>query len=193
MKTLLILYPGCIAYETSLAAELLNPHFPVQVATPDGAPHLASSGLSIAATLRIADADPAAYRVILVPGGDPESVLEDADLAALLARASESGAWIGAICAGPLLLSRPGLLRGKRFTHGYKTWHQEFLAPFWDGAHYVDEPVVRDGNVITAMAEGHVDFAIELLAALDLLDEPARERKRAFYKGVVQPASPPPD
>lgn len=191
-KTLLILYPGCIAYEVALAIEVLNEHFPVEVATPDGAPHAASSGLVIAADLSIGEAVPEAYRVVLIPGGDPESVLEDAGLSTLLQRASRANVLIGAICAGPLLLSKPGLLQGKRFTHGYKTWHQEFLAPFWEGATYVDETVVRDGNLITAMAEGHIDFAIELLAALELLDDAARERKHAFYKGVKQPASPQP-
>lgn len=186
MKSLLVLYPNCIAYETYLAIELLNEHFPVEVATPRGSDHVASSGIRIRADLGYADADAAGYRVVLVPGGDPESVLDDADLSKLLAGASDSGALVCAICAGPLLLARAGLLEGKRFTHGFKTFHQEFLAPFWEGATYVDELVVRDGNLITAMAEGHVDFAIEILAALDLLDEDTREQKRSFHKGVKQ-------
>ena len=185
-KTLLVLYPNCIAYETFLAIELLNEHFPVDVATPTGDDHAASCGMTIKADLSYADADVEAYRVVLIPGGDPESVLDNADLANLLAGARDAGALVGAICAGPLLLAKPGLLEKKRFTHGFKTLHQEFLAPFWEGATYVDELVVRDGNLITAMAEGHVDFAIEILAALDLFDEPWRELKREFYKGIKQ-------
>lgn len=190
MRTLLVLYPNCIAYETYLAIELLNEHCPVEVATPRGTDHEASSGIRIRADVSYADADVENYQVVLIPGGDPESVLDNDALSSLLAGASEAGALVCAICAGPLLLAKPGVLKGKRFTHGFKTLHQEFLAPFWEGATYVDELVVRDGNLITAMAEGHVDFAIEILTALDLLDEQSRELKREFYKGVKQ--DPPP-
>lgn len=190
-KTLLILYPGCIVYETALAAELLHPHLPVEVATPDGQPHAASCGLSIGADIRLADADPDGYRAIILPGGDVESVLESDELSALLRRALAGDAVIGAICAAPLLVARAGLLAGRRFTHGFKDWHTEFLAPYWEGADFVEELVVRDGNLITAMAEGHVDFAVELLAALDLVDEATRERRRRFYKGEIMPSSSP--
>lgn len=41
-------------------------------------------------------------------------------------------------------------------------------------------------------AEGHVDFAVEILAALELIDEETRERRRRFYKGEIMPALPQP-
>lgn len=185
-RTILILYPGCISFETALAAELLHEHYPVVVATPDGRAHLASNGTRISADRRFDEVDPDASRVVVVPGGDCEAVLEDEPLCALLRGAHQAGALIGAICAGPLLVARAGLLRGRRFTHGFKNWHTDFLAPFWEGSTFVDALVVRDGNIVTAMAEGHVDFAIELLAALELGDEAGRERRRGFYKGIVQ-------
>src|SRR5206468_3943199 len=50
-KTLVVLYPGCISYEVQLAAELLHPHMPVEVATPDGADHAGSNGMRVRADM----------------------------------------------------------------------------------------------------------------------------------------------
>lgn len=43
MKTMALLYPGCIEFEIQLACEILNRKSPVNVVTPDGssAIHLA--------------------------------------------------------------------------------------------------------------------------------------------------------
>ncbi len=191
-RTLLLLYPGCIAYETMLAAELLHEHAPIEVATPDGMAHIATSGLRIAAALAWSDIDPGRYRAVLLPGGDVKVAFEDETLHASLRALHDAGAFVAAMCAAPLVLSAAGLLDGRRFTHGFKTWHRDFLAPHWEKGTLVEDLCVRDGQIITAMAEGHVDFAIELLAALDLYDEARREKKRAFYKGVVQEAEPEP-
>ena len=137
-RTLLVLFPGCILFETALATELLHPHLPVEVATPDGEAHASSSGLTIAADHALADVDPARYRAVLIPGGDVESVLENDALSELLRRALDGGAVVGAICAGPLLVARAGLLAGRRFIHGFKDWHTDFLAPSWEGAELGD-------------------------------------------------------
>jgi putative intracellular protease/amidase len=184
MQALVVLYPNCVLFEVTLASELLREHMPVVVTTPDGEDHVASNGMRIRADAAYAAVKPEEFGVVLVPGGDPESVLENASLRGLLRGAEASGALLGAICAGPLLVAKAGLLEGKRFTHGYKDLHREFLAPFWKGASFQDLLVVRDGRLVTAMAEGHVDFAIELLAALGLADEATRERRRKFYKGI---------
>jgi putative intracellular protease/amidase len=178
---LVFLYPGCVAYEVMLAAELLARRMPVRVATPAGE-EVRSAGIRFAGDLAYRDVQADQVRVALVPGGDCEAVLEDGALHDALRELHRSGALIGAICAGPLLLARAGLLEGKRFTHGFKDLHQDFLAPFWRGAHFTDRLVERDGNLLTAKYEGHIDFAIELCLATGE-DPAAAERWRQTYRG----------
>jgi putative intracellular protease/amidase len=184
-STLLLLYPGCVAYEVMLAAELLNARLPVRVASPAGE-DVTSAGIRFRADLAYADLRPEEVAVTLVPGGDCEAVLEDPVLHGALRELDRRGSFIGAICAGPLLLARAGLLEGKRFTHGFKDLHQDFLARFWQGADFTDRLVERDGNIVTAKYEGHIDFAVELCLASGE-DPAAAERWRQTYRGAVLP------
>src|SRR5688572_10284188 len=119
MKTLVVFYPGCIEYEEMLAAELLHKHMPLEIATPDGEDHLGSNGMRFRSDHAYQTVDASSYGAVLVPGGDPKSVVGNATLTSLLRRCHERGAVVGAVCAGPLLLAAAGLLVGRRFTHGY--------------------------------------------------------------------------
>lgn len=191
--TLAVLYPGCISFEIMLAMELLNDTFPVQVATPEGKMHHATNGLHITAQHSFATAPASEAQVILVPGGDPGKVVENPThsqaLSQLLQTALEHKAWIGAICAGPLLLAQAHLLKGKRFTHGYQDLHPEFLAPFWEGAHFEDAPLVVDGQIITAQPQAHIDFATEIARLSGVFKEVERAQSlNAYYKGQIVPA-----
>jgi len=184
--TLLLLYPGCVSYEVLLAAELLHPIHQVEVVTPDGQDHIATGGVRMRATRALGEVDPTAYAFVLVPGGDPGDLLENDAASAPLRRLHDDGATLGAICAGPLLLALAGLLKGRRFTHGYGEAHREFLEPFWRGAVFVPDLVVGDGRIVTAQPQAHVDFGIELASRAGAFrDDEEREYRRRFYKGAV--------
>jgi putative intracellular protease/amidase len=167
-KALVIFYPDCIEFEAILAAQLLHEeNLLLDVATPDGADYLGPSGIALRATHSYAEVRPEEYRVVIVPGGDTSSVLEDETLLGLLRAANQAGATFGAICAGPRLLGRAGLLKGRRFTHGYGA--NSRLAD-WEGGSYVDQLVVVDGNIVTAKPQAYLDFAVDLLYAAGLRD-----------------------
>lgn len=116
----------------------------------------------------VADMSDVMYRdrspeMIILPGGMPgtrhldESPVVDAALEA----ARESGAFIAAICAAPMVLGKRGLLNGKRAIC-YPGFEK-----FLDGAYLADLRVVRDGNIITAAGMGvALPFGLELVAAL---------------------------
>jgi 4-methyl-5(b-hydroxyethyl)-thiazole monophosphate biosynthesis len=181
---LAILYPGCIAYEIMLAIELLGRRGRVRIATPDGLPHRCESGMTIAADSDFATADPSAA-AILIPGGDPASVIENVALVQLLTAAAHRGGFLAAICAGPILVAKAGLLRGRRFTHGYGTQNAEFLAPYWNGATYQDAACVVDGKIVTAQAWAHIEFAVTVAELCNALpaDRSAQDLRR-YYQGM---------
>ncbi len=165
-KALVIFYPDCIEFEAILAAQVLHgENLTIDIATPDGTDYHGPSGITLRATHSYADVHPEEYRVVIVPGGDTKSVLENETLVGVLKAANDAGATFGAICAGPLLLARAGLLKGRRFTHGYGP---DSSLPYWKGGSYEDQPVVVDSNIVTAKPQAYIDFAIEVLYAAGL-------------------------
>ncbi len=163
---LIVFYPGCIEFEAILAAQVLRGEdLAIHVATQDGQDYEGPSGIALRATHSYADVPPTDYRVIVVPGGNTDVVLEDETLIRILTTAQVAGATFGAICAGPRLLGKAGLLKGRQFTHGFGS---ESELPEWEGGTYVNEMVVVDGNVVTAKPQAYIDFAIELLYAAGL-------------------------
>ncbi len=191
-STLVILYPGCIPFEVILAADLLasdHPKLRVAVATPDGGDHRSDAGFRTRADLAWDAIDPTAHPVVLIPGGDPYEVMGGTTIDEKLRALEGAGAILGAICAGPVVLAKAGLLRGRRFTHGYGDAHREQLAPHWEGATFTDAAVERDGPIITAKAQAFAEFAATVFVAAGGNPE-AAERKRAFYAdGAPTPAA----
>ncbi len=186
LKTLVVFYPGCVEYEIMLAAELLNKTSPVDVATPDGSNHEGSNGMTYRASYRYSNALVEQYGCILIPGGgNVESAINDESLALLLQAGAKRDVVLAAICAGPLFLAKAGLLRGKQFTHGFGDKFPNLLAPFWKGAEFRDEPLVTDGNLITAKPEAHIDFAVAVARKMGAIPTDERaEYFRNLYKGV---------
>ena len=117
--------------------------------------------------------------MVIVPGGDTKTVLENETLAGILRAAGEAGACFGAICAGPLLLARAGLLKGRRFTHGYGP---DSAYPWWKDGTYEERPVVVDGNIVTAQPQAYIEFAVEVLYAAGLRDTWSVESMRKAGK-----------
>ena len=180
-KALVIFYPDCIEFEAILATQVLHgENLTIDVATPDGADYLGPSGITLRATHSYAEVQPDEYRVVIVTGGNTESVLENEALMGILKAANKAGATFGAICAGPLLLARAGLLKGRNFTHGYGATS---TLPDWKDGSYEDQWVVVDGNIVTAKPQAYIDFAVEVLYAAGL-------RESWFVEHVQKPGKP---
>jgi len=72
---------------------------------------------------------------------------------------------IGAICAGPMFLAQAGLLDNKQFINSlYVEINQMF--PFIREENMVYEPVVVDGNIVTAVGAAFNEFAIAVAKCL---------------------------
>jgi putative intracellular protease/amidase len=211
-KALVIFYPDCIEFEAILAAQVLHEeNITLDVATPDGADYLGPSGIALRATHSYAEVHADEYRVVIIPGGDTKAVLDNQILLRMLRAAHAARATFGAICAGPLLLARAGLLKGRRFTHGYGA---ASTLPDWKGGTYVDQPVVVDGNIVTAKPQAYIDFAVEVLYAaglreswyvesmqkagkpLEAVNQAEIDAVRAHYRAIWSgstPSQPPPN
>ena len=87
------------------------------------------------------------FDAIIVPGGyAPDKMRLHQPMVDLVREAFDSGKVIGAICHGPQLLISADILKGRRVT----SWPSIAVDLRNAGAEWVDEPVVRDRNLITA-------------------------------------------
>jgi len=187
-RTLVLAYPGCIFFEVMLATELVHEKLPVELASPDGAPVRNSNGMVVECAVPYGRVDPARYACVLVPGGNPDAIMEDPEPDRILAEATAGGAVVAGICAGVLVLAKAGVLRGRSATHNYTPEHAPpaivaAAAPYWEGMTFDDGPVVVDGNVITAVPWAYVDFAIAVAVAVGACDEAQAARLARWYGG----------
>lgn len=103
-------------------------------------------GIEMLADIRIENADSEAWDMAVVPGGylGVENLLESEKTIRFIRKMHDAGKITAAICAGPRVLDRAGVLAGKTFTC-YPG--QEKLI---GSGTFTEAPVVADGTCITA-------------------------------------------
>ncbi len=87
------------------------------------------------------------FDAVIIPGGHaPDKMQLHQSMIDLVREAFNSGKIVAAICHGPQLLIPANVVKGRRVT----SWHSVAADLRNAGAEWVDEPVVRDGNLITS-------------------------------------------
>lgn len=104
--------------------------------------------------------------LFVIPGGDPDNINKKQELYDFIRKLNDQEKLIGAICYAPIHLARAGILKGKKFTTSMPVdEYKEF-----EDAHFVNQNVVVDGNIITGKGVGYIDFAIEIGKLLDIYE-----------------------
>lgn len=118
------------------------------------------TGIVVQADALLADKKNEAFDALVLPGGPAAQRLrEDPAILDLVRSFSGRRKWIGAICAAPTILNRAGVLAGKRYTAHFSA--EDELKEIRE------EPVVRDGHIITSRGAGTaVAFGLALVEAL---------------------------
>jgi cyclohexyl-isocyanide hydratase len=119
-------------------------------------------GLRLTADAALADAPQ--LDVLHVPGGfGQEALMEDKDVLGWIAEQAAGAHSVFSVCTGALLCGAAGLLRGRRATTHWASFH---LLPLF-GAIPVNERVVVDGNwLFAAGVTAGIDGALRLAAEL---------------------------
>jgi protease I len=98
--------------------------------------------------LAVADADPASFDALVLPGGviNGDFVRADASAVAFVKAFFDAGKPVAAICHAPWVLAEADVVRGRRMT----SWPSLRTDLRNAGAEWVDEEVVVDGNLVTS-------------------------------------------
>ncbi|WP_050426513.1 DJ-1/PfpI family protein [Bradyrhizobium tropiciagri] len=119
-------------------------------------------GLRLTPDATLADAPP--LDVLHVPGGfGQEALMEDAEVLGWIRQQAAGACHIFSVCTGALLCGAAGLLKGRRATTHWASFH---LLPYF-GATPVNARVVVDGSfVFAAGVTAGIDGALRLAAEL---------------------------
>ncbi len=123
----------------------------VDVATIKGGKFEGKNGYGLSDTRSIEDVRPEDYDLLYIPGGKAPAELRDNDRVIELVRDfAARGKPIAAICHGPQVLVKAGLVRGKEIA-AWKEVEKEISEA---GGIYVNEALVEDGQFITGRQPG---------------------------------------
>lgn len=113
----------------------------------------------------IKDVDWRRFAGVLAPGGwAPDKIRRDKDVLRIVRDMHGAGKVVATICHGPWILISAGIVKGKRMTSTVGIRDDLVNA----GASWVDEPVVIDGNIISARVPKDLpEFGRELVSLLD--------------------------
>ena len=147
-----------------------------------GEPVTTMGGMRVVPDRTLADLDPTASDLLILPGADLWDDGRGDEFAAAAGRFLDAGVPVAAICGATAGLARAGLLDQRRHTSAAP----EYLAAtgYAGGDHYVDERAVVDGDLITAGPQSPVQFSRATLARLGLASEETLEAyETVFHRG----------
>ena len=105
------------------------------------------------------------YDAIYIPGGyAPDKMRLHESMIDLVKKFYDAKKLVTALCHGPQMLISAGVVKGHRIT----SWPSVAIDLKNAGATYIDEPVVKDGNLITSRKPGDItQFTQAVIEALE--------------------------
>ena len=129
-----------------------------------GRVHTSKQGYEVTADIAASETSSNDYDAIVIPGGyAPDLMRCNPAMLGLVKDAYHEGKVVAAICHAGWMLASADIIRGKRLTSFYSIKDDMVNA----GANWVDEPVVRDGKLITSRVPLDLPFFCkEIISAL---------------------------
>lgn len=129
-----------------------------------GRVHTSKHGYEVTADVAASEVRPQDYDAIIIPGGyAPDLMRRNPAMVGLVRDAYHQDKVVAAICHAAWMLASADIVRGKRLTSFHSIKDDLVNA----GATWVDEPVVRDGKLVTSRVPQDLPlFCKEIISAL---------------------------
>ena len=127
-------------------------------------PITASRGVRLIPDMTWHEIDPSVFDLLVIPGGSSgtDHLAGDQRVLEVIRRFVQNERWVGAICAGTLVLQSAGVLEGRKVTC------HPAVASQLTVTQRVDERVVVDGKIVTSQGPGTAfEFALALLGLIE--------------------------
>lgn len=183
-KFAVLLYPNFSLQEITCLISALTVWFgqSIDFIATENKEYLSEEGLRIIPTKITAEAEITDYACVILPGTiNPLPALFNDKLIDFLKSRCNTNVVFAAISFSPILLSKDGILNGKKFTSGYFMQMAEIFE-FVEKNNFVHKAVIEDGNVITAIGIFFREFAETVLRRFiyDIGNNFMRERAEDF-------------
>ncbi|HYF84031.1 MAG TPA: DJ-1/PfpI family protein [Clostridia bacterium] len=188
-KILCFVYNDMADFELTLATHFAG-HYAGREIVPiayDKAAVAAKPGLlyfpkaTVTEALQLEDVDG-----LIIPGGWNSE--QRPELTELIRRLDGENKLLAAICAGPQYFARAGVLGNHKYTTTLTTEElkESGEVDFFPRYNFLDEKIVRDRNMITAVGVAFVDFAVEIGDYLGIYEKPEEKKEYSdAYKGLL--------
>lgn len=164
-KFAVLLYPDFSLQEITCLTSALTVWFgeKIDYIASENREYVSEEGFRIIPTRTTAEAKITDYDCVILPGTiNPLPALFDDVLIDFLRGGMHSDVVFAAISSAPILLSKAGILNGRKFTSGYFMQMADVFA-FVEKNYFVHKAVVEDGNVITGIGMFFREFAEAVL------------------------------
>lgn len=164
-KFAVLLYPDFSLQEITCLTSALTVWFgeTIDFIAAENREYRSEEGLRVLPAKTTAEARVTDYDCVILPGTvNPLPALFDERLIAFLRAGAGSDVVFAAISSAPILLSKAGVLDGKKFTAGFFMQMAEMF-PFVEKENFIHRGIVEDGNVITGIGMFFREFAQAVL------------------------------
>lgn len=164
-KFAVLLYPNFSLQEITCLTSTLAVWFgeKIDYLAAENKEYVSEEGFRVIPTKTVAEVEITDYDCVILPGTiDPLPALFDDRLIDFLKAGANSDVVFAAISSSPILLSKAGVLRGKKFTSGYFMQMADTFA-FVEKENFIHKGIVEDRNVITGIGWFFKEFAEAVL------------------------------
>lgn len=167
-KVAVLLYPNFSLQEITCITSVLSVWFDEKIdyIASENKEYTSEEGLQVIPTKITEEVKVTDYDCVILPGTiNPLPALFDDKLIDFLKEGRSSDVIFAAISSSPLLLSKAGILSGKKFTSGYFMQMADAFS-FVEKENFIHKGVVEDSNVITGIGMFFREFAEAVLHRL---------------------------
>ena len=164
-KIALLVYPEFSLQEVMNLSRLFRWDFDVctEVISTNREPIKSEEGIMVLPQRTVDEFTTEDYICLVLPGcSDFTEVFRDQKINEFLKSFQGNSSFpLGAICGGPILLARAGLLKDKKFTASLYMDYFDFC-PFLEKDNYIAAPAVVSDNIVTAGGNNFNGFAVTM-------------------------------
>ncbi|MDE6874950.1 MAG: DJ-1/PfpI family protein [Lachnospiraceae bacterium] len=164
-KFAVLLYPDFSLQEITCLTSALTVWFgeKIDFIASENKEYQSEEGLRVIPTKTTADVKITDYACVILPGTiNPLPALFDEGLIEFIKSGNGSDIVFAAISSAPILLSKAGILKGRKFTSGFFMQMADTF-DFVEKDNFIHKGIVEDGNVITGIGMFFTEFAEAVL------------------------------